>query len=112
MSRLTRMVFPALFPLVLVFWANSAWAEPRIAPPLHELLAAFTPDPEAEAQIVQRATHVRLDSDLAAQVHSYVAVYINSSTAVRDYSQMGISFNSHFEQVELQFARVRAEDGL
>lgn len=109
MPRLSRMVFTTL--LSLVFWVSSAYAEPRIVPPLDEILAGFTPDPTAEAQIIQRTTHVHLDSDLSSQVHSYVAVYINSSVASRDYSQMGISFNSHFEQLELQFARVRAQDG-
>lgn len=109
MPRLSRMVFTSLVSLVLLI--SSAYAEQRIAPPLDELVAGFTPDPEVEAQIIQRTTHVHLDSDLRSQVHSYVAVYINSSAAVRDYSQMSISFNSHFEAVELQFARVRAEDG-
>lgn len=104
----TRIV---LITLILTLLGGAVWADDRIAPPLEELLTAFDPDPKAEAQIIQRSTHVTLDQDLQARSRSYVAVYINSAAAVRDYSQIGISFNSHYEEVDLEFARVRAADG-
>lgn len=117
MSIDTRIVSISLL-FFLSFSLSSAWGvsesalkADRIAPPLTELLNAFTPSPDAEAQVLQRTTRVVVSQDAPVRTRSYIAVYINSAAAVRDYSQMSISFNSHFEDVKLEFARVRTADG-
>ena len=83
----------------------------RLAPPLEKLAKSFKPDAKAEAEVILRRTHIQLDEQLMSRSHSYVAVYINSDEAARDYSQISISFNSFYEDIALEFARVRTPDG-
>ncbi len=58
-----------------------------------------------------RKTQVHIDEQLMSHATSYVAVYINSDEAVRDYSQISVSFNSFYEDIALEFANVRTPDG-
>ena len=83
----------------------------RIAPPLATLVKLYTPDPIAEAEIISRKTHIIIDENYFSHSVSYVAVYINSDEAVRDYSQISISFNSFYEDINLEFANVRTPEG-
>lgn len=83
----------------------------RLAPPLEKLAKSFKPDPKAEAEVILRRTLISLDDQLMSHSNSYVAVYINSDEAARDYSQISISFNSFYEDIALEFARVRTPDG-
>jgi hypothetical protein len=83
----------------------------RIAPPLKTLMRGFKPDSKNEAQVLLRKTRVVIDKQLMSYATSYVAVYINSDEAVRDYSQISVSFNSFYEDIELEFAHVRTPDG-
>jgi hypothetical protein len=83
----------------------------RIAPPLVNLLKQFKPNPHAEAEIISRKTAITIDENYFSHSVSYVAVYINSDEAVRDYSQISISFNSFYEDINLEFANVRTPDG-
>ncbi len=83
----------------------------RIAPPLKKLASSFKHNPTAEAEIILRRTHVSIDEKLMSHSTSYVAVYINSDAAVRDYSQISVSFNSFYEDISLEFANVRTPDG-
>lgn len=90
---------------------NSHDAVERIAPPLSKLVKSFKPNPAAEAEIILRQTAIELDEQLMSESHSYVAVYINTDEAARDYSQISISFNSFYENIALEFAHVRTPDG-
>lgn len=103
-----------LLTLAALFWpAASQAAEPsakRIAPPLKTLVRGATPG-TAEAQVLLRKTIVEIDEQLMSHATSYVAVYINSDQAVRDYSQISVSFNSFYEDIALEFAHVRTPDG-
>jgi len=83
----------------------------RLSAPLATLLKQFKPDPNAEAEIIQRNTRITIEDNLFSHSESYVAVYINSDEAVRDYSQISISFNSFYENIELEFANVRTPEG-
>jgi len=83
----------------------------RIAPALKTLARSFKLDSSSEAQVILRKTRVHIDEQLMSHATSYVAVYINSDEAVRDYSQISVSFNSFYEDIELEFANVRTPDG-
>lgn len=83
----------------------------RIAPPLDTLIKQFKRDPKAEAEVILRSTKVTIDNNYRSQTNSYVAIYINSDEAVRDYSQISISFNSFYEDISLEFAKVRTPEG-
>ncbi len=83
----------------------------RIAPPLASLLKQFKHDSNAEAEIIERKTEITVDENYFSHSVSYVAVYINSDEAVRDYSQISISFNSFYEDINLEFANVRTPEG-
>lgn len=83
----------------------------RIAPALKNLTRSFKPDSHSEAQIILRKTQVHIDEHLMSHATSYIAVYINSDEAVRDYSQISVSFNSFYEDIALEFANVRTPDG-
>ncbi len=82
----------------------------RIAPSLSKLAKAKIDD-QSEAEVLLRKTRVVLDEKNYSQINSYVAVYINSDEAARDYSQISIGFNSFYEIIGLDFARVRTADG-
>lgn len=86
-------------------------AATRIAPPLKTLMRGFKPADNTEAQVLLRKTDVYIDAQLMSHATSYVAVYINSDEAVRDYSQISVSFNSFYEDINLEFAQVRTPDG-
>ncbi|HMY40483.1 MAG TPA: DUF3857 and transglutaminase domain-containing protein, partial [Marinagarivorans sp.] len=66
---------------------------------------------KAAAEILIKRTRIELDEGLQATSHAYAAIYLHSDEAVRDYSQMSIGFNSFYEAVELEFARVKTPDG-
>ena len=83
----------------------------RIAPALKTLARSIKPDDKSEAQVILRKTNVHIDEQLMSHATSYVAVYINSDEAVRDYSQISVSFNSFYEDIALEFANVRTPDG-
>ncbi len=83
----------------------------RIAPELKSLVRSFKLDNNSEAQVILRKTNVHIDEHFMSYATSYVAVYINSDEAIRDYSQISVSFNSFYEDITLEFANVRTPDG-
>lgn len=90
---------------------SAAEDNPRLAPPLTKLAKAFKPNPAASAEVILRKTEIELDEQLMSKSRSYVAVSINSDEAARDYSQISISFNSFYEDIQLEFANVRTPNG-
>jgi Domain of Unknown Function with PDB structure (DUF3857)/Transglutaminase-like superfamily len=83
----------------------------RIAAPLSQLIKQFKQDKNAEAEVILRKTDITIDEQYLSHTTSYVAVHINSDEAVRDYSQISISFNSFYEDIALEFANVRTPEG-
>ena len=110
-------LFSVAFLFLVLCTGTSAVAETekikakRIAPGLKTLMRGFKPDDNVEAQVLLRKTQVEIDEQLMSYATSYVAVYINSDAAVRDYSQISVSFNSFYEDIQLEFAHVRTPDG-
>lgn len=105
--RFTILSFLLLAPFS---FAESSPA-PRIVAPLPTLLKQFKANPKAEAEVILRNTQIEIDEHYFSHATSYVAVYINSDEAVRDYSQISISFNSFYEDITLEFANVRTPEG-
>jgi hypothetical protein len=103
-----RAIVALVFLLPFCF-TTPAYAE-RIAPELAELLAGYKPS-GASAEVLLRHTQIQVNADTSAESRAYVAVYLQAEDAVRDYSQMSISFNSFYETLELEFARVQTRDG-
>lgn len=93
--------------LVLLATLSTVQAEP--AP--FEQLPAPQYAGKAAAEILIKRTRIDLDERLQAISHAYTAIYLHSDEAVRDYSQMSIGFNSFYEAVALDFARVKTPDG-
>ncbi len=83
----------------------------RIAAPLQTLIKQFKHDPSTEAEVILHSTKITIDEHYFSHTTTYVAVYINSDEAVRDYSQISISFNSFYEDIALEFAQVRTTEG-
>jgi hypothetical protein len=83
----------------------------RIAAPLSQLIKNFKQDAKSEAEVILRKTDITIDEQYLSRTTSYVAVRINSDEAVRDYSQISISFNSFYEDIALEFANVRTPEG-
>lgn len=90
---------------------TSAITASRIALPLDTLLKQFKHNANSEAEIILRDTRIEVDEQYFSHATSYIAVYINSDEAVRDYSQISISFNSFYEDIALEFANVRTPEG-
>jgi transglutaminase-like putative cysteine protease/tetratricopeptide (TPR) repeat protein len=123
MKTLTAACFALIYSFIaLPLWAESpppmpAATQPiaknieRIAPPLATLLKNYKRDEKAEAEIISRNTQITIDENYFSHSVSYVAIYINSDEAVRDYSQTSISFNSFYEDIKLEFANVRTPEG-
>ncbi|HEY6530408.1 MAG TPA: DUF3857 domain-containing protein [Cellvibrionaceae bacterium] len=65
----------------------------------------------AAAEILTKRTRIDIDEHLKATSSAYAAIYLHTDEAVRDYSQISIGFNSFYEAVNLEFARVKTLDG-
>lgn len=120
MKTFTAVCFASLFAIISAYSLAQTAAQVsaqtvsnpvRITPPLDTLAKQFKPDPDAEAEIISRNTQITIDENYFSHSISYVAVYINSDEAVRDYSQISISFNSFYEDITLEFANVRTPEG-
>lgn len=66
---------------------------------------------KAAAEVLAKRTRIDLDEHWHATSVAYAAIYLHTEEAVRDYSQMSISFNSFYESLELDFARVKTPEG-
>lgn len=114
MEKLLVKVTTAIFFLLAV---NSGWCKDkddsseRIAPALTKLVRPFKADEKSEATVLLRKSVIHIKQDGFSQLTSYVAVHINSDEAARDYSQISVTFNSFYENIALDFARVRTSDG-
>jgi transglutaminase-like putative cysteine protease len=114
LNRFWIKVTTAIFFLLAV---NTGWCKDnhdsteRIAPALTKLTRSFKPDEKSEATVLLRKSVIRIQQDGFSKLTSYVAVHINSDEAARDYSQISVSFNSFYENIALDFARVRTSDG-
>ncbi|RYY74213.1 MAG: DUF3857 domain-containing protein [Gammaproteobacteria bacterium] len=116
MKKKFAVCFALVFSITTHVFAQSATdvnikTADRLGPPLTALLKNYKPDLNADAEIISRNTQITIDENYFSNSVSYVAIHINSDEAVRDYSQISISFNSFYEDITLEFANVRTPEG-
>ena len=89
-------------------------AEPSpqsLAGALREQKAAYSASPYAGAEVLLRKSHIILSDENLPNTVVYLSVAIIDDEAARDYSQVTIPYNEHFETLTLDFARVLTEQG-
>lgn len=97
----------------LSVFANSEITEEyqRIAPDLHDVISQHQPRESQGAEVLLRKSNISVDENYMTTTHAYVAIAIHDAEAARDYSQMRLSFNDHFEDLSLNFAQVLTPEG-
>jgi len=110
-KRLTRVATVLVICTDSFAFAEDVAPSDRLAPSITSLAKSFKADEKSEAEVLLRKTKVNIDQEGFSRSVSYVAVYINSDEAARDYSQISVSFNSFYENIALDFANVRTVDG-
>ncbi|BCD99381.1 DUF3857 domain-containing transglutaminase family protein [Marinagarivorans cellulosilyticus] len=103
-------LFGALLCVPLVH-AQGGESHQSLAAALAVQKRAYKPSPNAGAEVLLRKSHIVLDEDYLAQAVVYMSVAINDDEAARDYSQITIPYNEHFDQLTLDFARVLTQHG-
>lgn len=83
----------------------------RITADLTDVISRHSPRKNQGAEVLLRKTNIVLDDEYLAVTQVYVAIAIHDAEAARDYSQIQISFNDHFEELSLDFARVLTPEG-
>ena len=99
-----------LFSLLTILASMSVSAVERIGPELSEILDRGRAS-NTDAIVLHQEKDIQLDTNGNTLTTVYRAIKINSRDAARDFSQISISFNSHFEDLKLDFARVITADG-
>ena len=100
-----------LFCLILgLFLSTTTHAVERIAPSLEKLIDRQH-SLKGDAIVLHKEKHYELDEQGNTTATVYRAIKINSRDAARDFSQISINYNSHFDKLELDFARVKTSDG-
>lgn len=64
-----------------------------------------------DAEVIKKSVNIDVDENYHETLTAYLAIKINSSNAVSDYSQITISYDSFYEEVELLFANTIDENG-
>lgn len=111
MYRLPRLVI-RLAQLCGILWLLLSCAATQAAQsPAFDGLPAPKYAGIAAAEVLIKRTRIDLDDQGYATSYAYAAIYLHGDEAVRDYSQMSIGFNSFYETVQLEFARVKTPEG-
>ncbi len=86
---------------------------PSIAPPLASLQAEarLKPGQTGKTEVLLRQTAMQIAKDRRASSRTYMAIRLGDADAVRDYSQLIVPFNAHYEDLQLDFARVLTPAG-
>ena len=90
---------------------TTAYALPPIEPVTLSEITATSGFADSDAEIIKKSTRVEVDENFHETLTSYVAIKINSSNAISDYSQLTISYDSFYEEGELIFANTIDEKG-
>ena len=86
----------------------------RIAPPLINLINDWKSQhalKQRQTEVLAKYVHVTLDETNKDLTTIYVAVAIEDIDAIRDYSEIELSFNRFYELTHLDFARVLTPKG-
>jgi len=89
---------------VLFALCNVASAVEQIEGVTLEELKKPTKNSDADAEVLKKVVHYELDELYQQTLTTYVAVKLNNSVAVSDYSQQAIKFDGFYEDAELLFA--------
>jgi len=87
-----------------------ATSDSRVANLLQETSVSEV-DRTAGAVTLLKESSIELDEDGRERVRDYVAVQVFDNQAIADYGVIKIAYNSHNEEVTLDFARVLYSDG-
>jgi hypothetical protein len=101
----------------LLGWAESSTPQNNnsaasLAPTLSAQKKVYKASKTEGAEVILRKSHILLDAALLSDSQVYHSVAINNEEAARDYSQINIPYNAHFETLSLEFARVLTPEGL
>jgi hypothetical protein len=91
-----------------------SYADSRIAPPLDQLTQNFKPTQEEEsagASVLYKETKTVVSADGNSSGAVYVAIKLLDKAAVNDYGQLNVSYNSYYDSVNLDFARIISNNG-
>lgn len=106
--RPALLAVPAVLSCVLL--GTPTYASERIAPELADLIKQF-PAKGDQTEVIRKIVNITLDDHWQESTTAYYAIRIGDAEAARDYSQIRVPFSNYYENVELDFARVRSADG-
>ena len=111
------MLFRGIITTIIsfIFLALPAFSQTAsIGPSVEELLekrTLATKQFSSSAVILSRRGDVIVDDKGFEKSHFYNAIYIADESAVKDYSKMISQFNSHYQEKQIDFARVITPEG-
>ncbi len=88
-------------------------SDKSIAPPLAQLIKK-NKDKSADfndAVILYKKELIEVVNQESINRTTYIAISINSELAAKDYAQISLSFNSYYDDIKLNFARLIDENG-
>ncbi len=101
--------------VVIFLFSQPVFAESKsIGPTVEELLAkrdVAKTNFSTSAVVLSRRGEVTVDQQGFEKSHYYNAIYIIDDSAVSDYSKLISSFNSYYQEKQIDFARVITADG-
>ncbi len=107
---MNKFKYYAVAMLVVLFSTPMAGfcAQERIAPPLEVLKKNYTKmsGNESGAVVLGRFRRLVVNGEGHSKSTAYQAVLLLDEQSVKDYGEISIPFNSHFEEIQLDFARL------
>lgn len=101
----------SLFALSALAQTGAKTNDQRIAPNLTGVIKQYPSREKQGAEVLLRKTNISVNESHLAVTQTYVAIAIHDAEASRDYSQIQISFDDHFEDLSLNFAQVLTPEG-
>jgi len=101
----------SIFKFIIVFIITSTLLE---ATQIQKLVTNFTPTKKESASgavILKKNIHVFIDKNGYKQLKNYYLIAILDNQATIDYGQISKSFNSYYQDINLDFARVITSSG-
>ena len=111
MSVIKKETLLVIFLLSFVCSSFSSYAAESLAPSLPDIAKQHKSSINSGAEIIKKRVEITLDKSLRSESVVYLAIQVNDAEAVRDYSQIKISFNSHYDSLSLDFANVLNKKG-
>lgn len=107
---------PTLLWAIFVYLLTASALTPaanasRIAPNIQSIQQQYSPSETQGAEVLLRKSYITVDNKFLAVTQSYVAIAIHDAEAARDFSQIRIPYNDHYEDVVLDFAQVLTPQG-